>query len=135
LRCRRRIISLGRRSLGASCGLPGTHGLLHRRGPTPRPLFGLAPGGVYRATSCYQSRGGLLHHPFTLACARRPSAVCSLLHCPSYHDVPLLAGNLLCELGLSSSGAWSAAIGTRFPSVIRRCQCARQVSNLLPLAA
>ncbi len=30
------------------------------------PLFGLAPGGVYRATNCCQSRGALLPHPFTL---------------------------------------------------------------------
>ena len=34
------------------------------RGRTP--LFGLAPGGVYRAASCYQSRGALLPHLFTL---------------------------------------------------------------------
>ena len=32
----------------------------------PTPLFGLAPGGVYRAASCYQSRGALLPHLFTL---------------------------------------------------------------------
>ncbi len=32
------------------------------------PLFGLAPGGVYRATNCCQSRGALLPHPFTLTC-------------------------------------------------------------------
>jgi len=30
------------------------------------PLFGLAPGGVCRAASCYQSRGALLPHLFTL---------------------------------------------------------------------
>ena len=30
------------------------------------PLFGLAPGGVYRAANCYQSRGALLPHLFTL---------------------------------------------------------------------
>ncbi len=29
-------------------------------------LFGLAPSGVYLATSCYQSRGALLPHHFTL---------------------------------------------------------------------
>src|SRR5690554_1552655 len=29
-------------------------------------LFGLAPGGVYRATHCCQARGALLPHPFTL---------------------------------------------------------------------
>ena len=31
-------------------------------------LFGLAPGGVYHATSCYQLRGALLPHHFTLTC-------------------------------------------------------------------
>ena len=29
-------------------------------------LFGLAPSGVYTATNCYQSRGALLPHLFTL---------------------------------------------------------------------
>ena len=33
-------------------------------------LFGLAPGGVYHATSCYQLRGALLPHHFTLTCQR-----------------------------------------------------------------
>ena len=31
-------------------------------------LFGLAPGGVYLAASCYQLRGALLPHHFTLTC-------------------------------------------------------------------
>jgi len=31
-------------------------------------LFGLAPGGVYHATNCYQLRGALLPHHFTLTC-------------------------------------------------------------------
>jgi hypothetical protein len=31
------------------------------------PLFGLAPGGVYRAAACYHRRGALLPHLFTLA--------------------------------------------------------------------
>jgi len=35
----------------------------------PRPLFGLAPSGVYRAAAVASGRGGLLHHRFTLACA------------------------------------------------------------------
>ena len=30
------------------------------------PLFGLAPGGVFHAANCYQSRGALLPHLFTL---------------------------------------------------------------------
>ena len=67
----------------------------------PRPLFGLAPSGVYRAAAVTSARGGLLHHRFTLACAPmdtigRPSAVCSLLHFPSPYDARLLAGTLPC---------------------------------------
>ena len=31
-----------------------------------RSLFGLTPSGVYRAASCYQLRGALLPHHFTL---------------------------------------------------------------------
>ena len=33
-------------------------------------LFGLAPSGVYTATNCYQSRGALLPHHFTLTCSK-----------------------------------------------------------------
>ena len=40
--------------------------LLNNAGRANGGLFGLAPGGVYRATNCYQSRGALLPHPFTL---------------------------------------------------------------------
>jgi len=36
-------------------------------------LFGLAPGGVYLATSCCQSRGALLPHHFTLTQRPQPS--------------------------------------------------------------
>ena len=36
---------------------------------SPASLFGLAPGGVYRATECYHRRGALLPHPFTLTVA------------------------------------------------------------------
>ena len=62
------VIHLGRASPRASSDLPGS-----RAGRTLRsaeraqaPLFGLAPSGVYRAASCYQSRGALLPHLFTL---------------------------------------------------------------------
>ena len=51
--------------------------------PRGRPcLFGLSPGGVYLARPVTGTGGGLLPHRFTLACARRPSAVCSLWHFP-----------------------------------------------------
>ena len=60
------IIHLGQPSPTASSNLPGspfgTDGGLEAR----TPLFGLAPGGVCPAASCYQSRGALLPHHFTL---------------------------------------------------------------------
>src|SRR3569833_4769518 len=42
---------------------------------TPRaapcvPLFGLAPGGVYRAAACCRPRGALLPRQFALTCPR-----------------------------------------------------------------
>lgn len=60
------VIHLGQHSHTGSSSLPG-----FSAGRTNEPLFGLAPGGVYRAASCYQSRGALLPHPFTLTCARK----------------------------------------------------------------
>ena len=79
-----RIISLGRRLLDISGSLPGTrdaHASLARA--APRPLFGLAPSGVYHAIAVTSRRGGLLHHRFTLACAatRRWSHRRSILCC------------------------------------------------------
>ena len=39
-------------------------------------LFGLAPSGVYRAVVCYQQRGALLPHPFTLTKRTWRSTLC-----------------------------------------------------------
>lgn len=50
---------------------------------TIRFLFGLAPSGVCLATNCYQSRGGLLPHHFTLtgSCLKNKTlGVIFLLH-------------------------------------------------------
>jgi len=56
------IIHLGRRLPDASCDLPGnTDGL-----PLNIPLFGLAPGGVYKASPVTRRTGALLPHLFTL---------------------------------------------------------------------
>ncbi len=68
----RTAISLGRRLLAASCGLPGSSGgpgRPARRAPEDDdapPLFGLAPGGVYRAEGVAPPAGELLPHRFTL---------------------------------------------------------------------
>src|SRR5690606_32077464 len=55
------VIHLGRTSPCASSDLPGSSA-----GHTNAPLFGLAPGGVYRAAACCHPRGALLPHLFTL---------------------------------------------------------------------
>ena len=72
---------------------------LHTRATQCGSLFGLAPGGVYLATNCYQSHGALLPHPFSLTCApseeMRPSAVFSLLHLSWARAPQTLSGTLL----------------------------------------
>ena len=47
------------------------------------PLFDLASSGVYHAGSCYQSRGALLPHLFTLTRSLDGRAVYFLGHFPS----------------------------------------------------
>jgi len=42
-------------------------------------LFGLAPGGVYPATNCYQWSGALLPHPFSLTCSAKKAVIGGLL--------------------------------------------------------
>ena len=60
------IIHLGQPSPTASSNLPGSPLGTGGADEPHTPLFGLAPGGVYRAANCYQSRGALLPHHFTL---------------------------------------------------------------------
>src|SRR5690606_1935675 len=63
----------------------------------PRPLFGLAPSGVYRATSV--TRGAVRSYrtvsPLPVL-PKEPSAVCFLLHFPSPYDARALPGTLPC---------------------------------------
>jgi hypothetical protein len=72
------VIHLGYVSPRTSSNLPESSA-----GRTNGFLFGLAPSGVYRAANCYQLRGALLPHPFTLTgtgllshLALRRSALC-----------------------------------------------------------
>ena len=63
-------IHLGRMLPCASCDTPerqreNTLEAPNKLGP-PAALLGLAPGGVYLRQCCYQHRGALLPHPFTL---------------------------------------------------------------------
>ena len=62
------VIHLGSPSLTTSSNLPGPS-----VGRAKGSLFGLAPDGVCLAADCYQPRGALLPHLFTLtgACALR----------------------------------------------------------------
>ena len=60
------IIHLGQPSPTASSNLPGSPLGTGGADKPHTPLFGFAPGGVYRAANCYQSRGALLPHLFTL---------------------------------------------------------------------
>ena len=64
------IIHLGQPSPTASSNLPGSPLGTGGADKLRTPLFGLAPGGVYRAANCYQSRGALLPHLFTLTSDR-----------------------------------------------------------------
>ena len=83
-----------------------------RSGPLLTPVWPCSRWGL-PCRSRYRSRGALLPHRFTLACAperaiggllsvalsiasRRPSAVCSLLHFPSPCDARGLPGTLPC---------------------------------------
>jgi len=82
-------IHLGQPSPTASSNLPGSAfgtdagNTKHPIGAVvrcPTPLFGLAPGGVYRAANCYQSRGALLPHLFTLTNRGRRYIFCGTFH-------------------------------------------------------
>jgi hypothetical protein len=57
------------------------------------PLFGLAPGGVYRAAVCCHPRGALLPHHFTLT-GTEVSAVSFLWHFPWVRTLQVLPGAL-----------------------------------------
>src|SRR5690606_36914539 len=74
-------IHLGPPSPTGSSGLPAGIGratLKRLRSSRGREPFGLAPGGVYRATPVTRGAGGLLHHRFTLTPRGVREAVCFL---------------------------------------------------------
>ena len=111
-------IHLGQPSPAASSDLPGSP--LGSGGAQPAkspiggsarcatPLFGLAPGGVYRAASCYQSRGALLPHLFTLTDRGRRFVFCGTfrgLAPPRRYLAPCPK-----EPGLSSLSPWLTAV-------------------------
>ncbi len=88
----RTVISLGARSPTRSSSQPAAS--LTRR-TASRRLFGLAPAGVYPATTVagravrsYRTFSTLPDPPL----ARRPSAVCFLWHCPSHRPRAIRPG-------------------------------------------
>ena len=115
-------IHLGQLSPAASSNLPGspfgTDG-----GPWAlTPLFGLAPGGVYRAASCYQSRGALLPHLFTLTSKGPEDNSWRYIFCGTFHGLTPPRRYLApCpkEPGLSSASRL-AAIAWPTPALSRR---------------
>jgi len=77
------IIHLGQSSPTASSNLPGSPLGTGGADYPHTPLFGLAPGGVYRAAVCCHPRGALLPHLFTLAgvqCTLGRSVFCGTFH-------------------------------------------------------
>ena len=108
----RTIIHLRYASPRTSSDLPGSlcgpHVRSHPRTGPLAPLFGLAPGGVCRATECCHRRGALLPHPFTLTARFAGGlAVCFLLHFPWARAPQALPGAVPWEPGLSSTLARS----------------------------
>ena len=81
------IIHLGQPSPTASSNLPGSP-LGTGGADKPRtPLFGLAPGGVYRAANCCQSRGALLPHHFTLTGQGLEDDCRRYIFCGTFHGL------------------------------------------------
>ena len=114
----------------ASSGLPESNA-----GHIGGFLFGLAPGGVYLATSCYHSRGALLPHPFTLTatvsdCGGLLSAALSVgsrlpgvtwhpaLWSPDFPPVPCGTGD--CSADSSASLCANVAQHKRLDSIVTR---------------
>jgi hypothetical protein len=74
-------IPLGRRLRAASSNQPGRRVGTH---PYAAPIRSCSRWGL-PCRRCYQKRGALLPHPFTLTSRRTGLAVCSLWHCPWGH--------------------------------------------------
>ena len=110
------IIYLGPALLPASSSLPGTQMVR----AAPRPLFGLAPGGVCLATPV---TSGPVRSYRTLSplpvLPKEPSAVFSLLHFPSPCDARALPGTLpfgaRTFLQQTPEGAHQRSLLARFP--------------------
>lgn len=100
------IIHLGQSSPTASSNLPGSPLGTGGADCPHTPLFGLAPGGVYRAAVCCHPRGALLPHLFTLAGVQ--STLGRSVFCGTFHGLTSSRRYLApcpMEPGLSSGAA------------------------------
>jgi len=109
------------------------HGFDAETGPYA-PLFGLAPGGVYRAAACCHRRGALLPHLFTLAtCPQAGSAVRFLWHFPWARAPQALPGTLPCgartflpserdDAVLASATAWPTPLSDIVYPALTACR-------------
>jgi len=77
-------------------------------------LFGLAPDGVFRAALLAASRGGLLHHLFTLAASNRRGGLIFCGHFPSESLQLSARGIPINRLGLR--GITPAGVRTSSPA-------------------
>ena len=93
------VIPLGRPLPDASSSLPRSSGGQPSRAFAHRPSTWPCFGCGLPCHGCYQPRGGLLPHLFTLApgASLRAVAVCFLWHCPRDHSHRALPGTLPCE--------------------------------------
>ena len=87
------------------------------------PLFGLAPGGVYRAAARCRGRGALLPHPFTFAWPKpsRPALCCTVpgVAPAGRYPAPSFRGART-FLGGSASAAIARPSGSRASSALLR---------------
>ena len=114
------IIHLRQPSPTASSNLPGSPLGTGGADKPHTPLFGFAPGGVYRAANCYQSRGALLPHHFTLTGKGPEDNFRRYIFCGTFHGLTPPRRYLApCpkEPGLSSACFWHTAIAWPTPAL------------------
>ncbi len=121
----RTVIHLGPSSPVDSSDLPESSA-----GHTNGFLFGLAPGGVYLAATCYHSRGALLPHPFTLTLRTYKPARRSTLCCTFRRLAPPRRYLAPCpeEPGLSSRHVYTRAGDCPANSAVSLRLCCRSIN-------
>ena len=142
------IIHLGQPSPTASSNLPGSPLGTGGANEPHTPLFGLAPGGVYRAANCCQSRGALLPHHFTLTGkaggifsvalsmgSRPPGVTWRLVRRSPDFPLQAISPQRLSGQLLLSQIAESTEIIRRAAEINQRCSDPRQASGRYPVGS